>query len=212
MAILLVRHGQTDDNVRLVFQGQGGHGLNDRGREQARQLRDRLKNGPRLARVWASDLQRARETAEIVAEPMGLPVATDKQLREVDVGSWTGRDYADIERELPEEWAAWVLGLDVRRGGGETYSELGERLYAALDRIADEHAADPPEQHVLVVSHGAAIKCFAAKVLGLGDQGRAALGPVRNTSVMLLKRHSNKRFEIMLWNDTAHLGDPLHQL
>jgi probable phosphoglycerate mutase len=212
MAILLVRHGQTDDNVRLVFQGQGGHGLNARGREQAQELRDRLKGGPRLSRLWASDLERARQTAEIVAEPTGLPVALDKQLREVDVGNWTGRNYTDIERELPEEWAAWVLGLDVRRGGGETYAELADRLYAAMERIADEHAADPPGQHVLVVSHGAAIKCFAAKVLGLDNSGRAALGPVKNTSVTVLSRRSNKQFEILVWNDTAHLGDPLQEL
>ena len=130
--ILLARHGETADNARLVFQGQTGKGLNERGKAQARRLAERLRNDERLSKtIYASDLERAVETANAVASLSSREVVTDKDLREVDVGAWSQKSHAEIEALYPEEWAAWSAGLDVRRG---FHHSEGTRVHQSVAR------------------------------------------------------------------------------
>ncbi|CAN5825595.1 hypothetical protein BH11MYX4_BH11MYX4_41520 [soil metagenome] len=151
--LYLARHGETDDNARLVFQGQTGKGLNARGRAQARRLAERMHKS-RVSSIFTSDLERAVETSLIVGAACGVEPGMDPDLREVDVGLWSGKSHHEIRELYPEEWAAWSDGLDLRRGGGETYAELAARIERAVARICATDARDP----VLVVSHGGAIK------------------------------------------------------
>ena len=97
--ILLVRHGETFDNARQIMQGQTQGCLNETGREQARQVAQRLAQEP-VDVVVASDLQRAVQTAEIIAEPHGLTVVTTPLLRERDWGGFTGRFIPDLKGEV----------------------------------------------------------------------------------------------------------------
>ena len=97
--IYLVRHGETVDNARQIMQGQTQGTLNENGREQARQVAERLRDEP-IDVVVASDLHRAIETAEIIAAPHGLPVVTMPLLRERDWGSFTGRFIPDLRGEV----------------------------------------------------------------------------------------------------------------
>ena len=90
----LARHGETDDNANKVFQGQRGAGLNARGRAQAERLAARV--APSIDTIVSSDLQRARETAAIVAAAVKTEVVLDEGLREVDVGAWTGLSYEEV--------------------------------------------------------------------------------------------------------------------
>jgi len=183
-----------------VFQGQGGKGLNARGRAQAACLAARLSKNPPDG-IVASDLERAVETAKAVAEACGVPVALDPELREVDLGRWTGKSHEEIAELWPEEWAAWSQGLDVRRGGGETYAELADRVERALDRIAKANAG----KRILGVSHGGAIKSFVARVLGVSASGLRALAGVANAGITVLERDGAGRDRLHAWNDTAHL-------
>jgi probable phosphoglycerate mutase len=96
--ILLVRHGETIDNARQIMQGQTHGELNERGREQAQQVAQRLAS-ERVDAVVASDLHRAIQTAEIIAAPHDLPVMTTELLRERDWGSFTGRFIPDLKGE-----------------------------------------------------------------------------------------------------------------
>lgn len=96
--IYLVRHGETIDNARQIMQGQTQGELNEKGREQAQQVAERLANEP-IDAVVASDLHRAIQTAEIIAAPHGLPVRTTELLRERDWGSFTGRFIPDLRGE-----------------------------------------------------------------------------------------------------------------
>jgi broad specificity phosphatase PhoE len=198
--LLLARHGQTADNANLVFQGQTGRGLDARGRAQAGRLAERLRRWPPDA-LYASDLERAIETAEIVGEACGLVPRLDRDLREVDVGTWSGKSHDEIASLYPEEWAAWSAGLDARRGGGETYAELAARVEGALARIAAEHA----EKRVVVVTHGGAIKSFIAKILGVSGEGRRALLAVANAGLTVVELDPRGRARLGAWNDTAHL-------
>jgi probable phosphoglycerate mutase len=149
--ILLVRHGETDWNRERRWQGHADRPLNDTGRAQARELAERLAAEP-LEAIYSSDLARARETAEIVASRLGLPVGIDPRLREVDVGEWSGLTMAEVELRFP---AGIRRRLDGGTGWdrGETYEQMAERVVAALHDIAAAH-----DGRVLAVSHGGAMR------------------------------------------------------
>lgn len=199
--LLLARHGETDDNRRLVFQGQSGKALNALGRAQAKRLAERMRRNPPDVLV-ASDLERAHETARIVGEAVGLTPELDPELREVDVGTWTGKSHEEVQDLFPDEWNAWSSGIDVRRGGGETYGELSERIERALVRAATAYAG----KRVMLVSHGGSIKAYVAKMLGVSADGMRALAGVGNCGLTAIERDLRTgRSRLHAWNDTAHL-------
>lgn len=166
--ILLARHGETDWNAAGRWQGWADRPLTERGVAQARALADELASLALVA-VYASDLQRARATAEIVADRLGLPVSIDPRLREVDVGSWSGLTTEEARERFPAAYARW------RDGGegwddGETYEHMGERVVAAIHDVAAAHDGDS----VLVVCHGGAIRAVhaAAGAVTIAEQRR----------------------------------------
>jgi broad specificity phosphatase PhoE len=152
--IRLARHGETDDNVApFRFQGWRDTPLNDTGRHQAAELAEKVA-GDGIASLWASDLSRARETAEIVGERIGMVPALDRRLREGGRGRWEGFLMQDIERAEPERYAAWRRGgAEFRFPEGESLLEHQQRVTAALSEI---HAAGPLP--ALVVCHGGSIR------------------------------------------------------
>jgi 2,3-bisphosphoglycerate-dependent phosphoglycerate mutase len=148
--LILARHGETDWNRDGRFQGHADPPLNDRGRAQARALAALLDDDV-IEAIYSSDLRRAHETAQIVAERKGLPVIVDSHLRERDVGQWAGLTLAQIEERFPEQIRLWREGTI---SAGESRESLTERVVAAARRIALAH----PEGHVLVVTHGGAAR------------------------------------------------------
>ena len=148
--ILLVRHGETDWNLEHRVQGHTDVPLNETGHEQARVLAEHLATASLVA-IYASDLVRARDTAVIVAEVLGLDVTLDPDLREKDFGSWEGLTDVEILQRFPDA----VRG---RWGDGETTDAVTVRALAAIDRIRARHPAAP----VLVVSHGGPLRAILA--------------------------------------------------
>lgn len=147
-ALLLVRHGETDWNADGRLQGQTDRPLSDYGRRQARELAEQLAD-EELDAIYASDLARARETAEIVGERLGLPVALEPDLREKDWGTWEG--LTSVERDHVE----FV---------GESTEAHQERILRALRRISERH---PGDARVLVVTHGGSMRRVQTAALGL---------------------------------------------
>ncbi|HJU36658.1 MAG TPA: histidine phosphatase family protein [Gaiellaceae bacterium] len=145
--LLLVRHGETDWNADGRLQGQTDRPLSDFGRRQAQQLADELAD-EELEAIYSSDLSRARETAEIVGERLGLPVVLDPELREKDWGTWEG--LTAVERDRVE----FV---------GESTDAHQERMLRALRRIAANHSAG---DRVLVVTHGGSMRRVQTAALG----------------------------------------------
>jgi broad specificity phosphatase PhoE len=152
--ILLARHGETNDNIPPIrVQGFTDTPLNDTGRRQAAELAERLAHEP-IASLWSSDLSRARETAEIVGEKIGLGPRLDARLREANRGRWEGRRFIDIEREEPELYPAWRrAGEAFRFPGGESLRDQMDRVLACLRDISDTG-----ELPALVVCHGGSIR------------------------------------------------------
>lgn len=145
--LLLVRHGETDWNAEGRLQGHTDRPLNEHGRRQARVLAEELADLD-VAALYSSDLARALETAEIVAERLGLPVAVDADLREKNWGTWEGLTPSERER------VAYA---------GETTDGHRERTLRAVQRIADGN----PGRRVVVVTHGGSVRRVQAAVLGM---------------------------------------------
>ena len=153
--LLLARHGETNDNVEpLRFQGWTDTPLNDTGRRQAHELAAKIAADYEIDSLWASDLSRARETAEIVGAAIGRRPTLDPRLREGARGRWEGHLMVDIARAEPELYAAWRrAGADFRFPEGESLLVHQQRVLAAL---TDIHAAGPLP--ALVVCHGGSIR------------------------------------------------------
>ena len=170
--VLLARHGQSDWNAERRWQGHADRPLSARGREQAAALAERLADIA-LDGVYSSDLRRARDTARAVAEAQGLEVTELRELREVDVGSWSGLTRDEARDRFPEGFERWVNGGEGWEDG-ETYRELADRVVPAVLRIAAEHAGG----RVLVVGHGGSIRAVHAAALGVDVHAYRRLRPV----------------------------------
>jgi broad specificity phosphatase PhoE len=160
--IHLARHGETDWNRELRWQGHCDPPLNALGREQARALAELLA-GTGIAAVYSSDLRRASETAEIVAAGLQLPVRLDPALRELDVGSWSGQTLDELAARYPRAIVRWQATGERGWEGGESHEDMAGRVLAAIRSIAGDHAAE----EVLVVSHGGPIRALRALAAGL---------------------------------------------
>jgi len=157
--LLLVRHGQTPWNAAGRWQGHGDPGLSSLGREQAHRLAELLRQEPEAewTGVVASDLLRARETAEILAANLMLEIEVEPRLRELDVGAWTGLTRVEIESRDPETLAAFEAGEpSVRPGGGENRLEIRRR---ARDWIRELSRRSRGER-LIVVTHLGVIRAL----------------------------------------------------
>lgn len=170
--LLLARHGETDSNRERRWQGQLQTSLNDAGRAQALALGRELAADPPQA-VYCSDLDRARETAGLVAAELGLTARPDARLREADVGDLAGRSVA----ELPGDRVRPIDYLLAHRP--EIFEEMGSRVVGALREIAAAHEGG----RVLVVTHGGPIAAAWFACGGSSDErptvGNCHVLPIR---------------------------------
>ncbi len=176
--IYLSRHGETDWNAEGRWQGHTDKPLNDRGREQARALAETLR-GVGLEVIVASDLQRARETASIVAAVLGLAVDyVDPGLRERTIGVFEGLTREECERLHPEAWAAWIESKHPPPGA-EAHESLAERVTLAIGRAAERVGRE--DAAVLLVTHGGAMRA------ALGRAGHPLPTMIKNAAVWRLE-------------------------
>jgi broad specificity phosphatase PhoE len=159
----LVRHGQTDWNIEGRWQGQANPPLNIVGYEQAQALVKELA-GLEFEAIYSSDLQRATETALLIAKNKGLSVQTDSRLREINLGEWEGMLGTEIAQKYPAFWAERENNpLGSHPPGGESIMELARRVIPAMSEISEKHL----QGSVLVVSHGLALAVFLCHVHNL---------------------------------------------
>jgi broad specificity phosphatase PhoE len=201
--LILARHGETDWNLEGRYQGQADLPLNERGREEAKLLAERLRV-EKIEAIYSSDLARAYETAKIIAEALGQEVKTLESLREVDTGVWTGLTLEEVEKRYPEHLREWRADpLKVKRLEGESYLELFERTKAAIKEIVEVH----PEETALIVSHGGNIKCIVLDGLGVGaERGieMASRFAADNASLHILQ-YDGDQVVIETLNNRCHL-------
>jgi len=184
-SLFVARHGETDWNRVGRWQGNTDIPLSDVGRAQARALAERLR-GLGIAQVHASHLERARETAEIVATLLSVPtVAVDERLRERGFGCFEGLTRAECAERHPVAWERYLADRRSTPPDAEPQTAVEARVVAALTDIA-RMASDAGEA-TLVISHGGAIRTFIHAVTG------AAPPPLEN-GALFLARYDVDRF------------------
>jgi len=163
--VLLVRHGQTPTTGKVLPGRAPGLHLADRGREQADAVAARIAalNGPRrkVAAVYASPLERTRETAAPIGKALGLRVRQAKGLLEADFGDWTGAALKVLSKR-PEWRTVQRNPSGFRFPNGESFIEMQTRICTAIQRLRTAH----PGQTVVAVSHADPIKAAVAHALG----------------------------------------------
>lgn len=196
MRLLLIRHGQTPSNVlRRLDTAAPGPGLTDLGRTQAEALADRLV-GERVGRVLVSTLLRTKLTAEPFIRRHGLvPVVCDG-VREIQAGSLEGGTDLKRRRQYEDTFLAWASG-DVSRPmpGGPDGIAFFERFDAAIDQVVAWH-----EPTAIVVSHGAAIRCWTSRRVAGIDADFARSHPLPNTGIVDLVGAPG-RWHVEAWPD-----------
>ena len=181
--------------------------MSARGIVQAKYLGDFLKD-EQFTAVYSSDLLRAEKTAELVAAPHRLPVTTYAELREINFGEWEGHTYNEIIEQWPGEIEAFYESDGTMRArGGESFAEVEER---AMTKIRDILANHGDGDTVLVVSHGATIRCLIFGLLGL-KLTRVWCFQQFNTAFNIIDYYGTKNVMTVM-NSTRHLeGTEGHQ-
>lgn len=153
--LIVIRHGHSEANRDSIFGGNIDVPLTETGLQQARRMADFVLSNYKIDAVYASTLQRAWKTAQMVAAPLGLPVNKDARLREIHGGKLEGMYFADIELQYPVFFHAWHNDLGrVQTPDGENMPQLQQRGCAAFQEIAERN----PGKTVAIVSHRVLLK------------------------------------------------------
>lgn len=202
--VIAVRHGQTEWNAQSRIQGHTDIGLDTTGLRQARALGAALA-GAGLDAIYASDMARALQTAQAVADRTGLAVAADAGLRERGFGIFEGLTHAAVAERWPELALRWrrrdpAFGPE----GGEALADFYARAVACAERIAARH----PGQTIALVAHGGVLDCLyrAATRVDLRAPRSWQLG---NASINRLL-HTPQGLTLVGWADTGHLDGAVH--
>jgi alpha-ribazole phosphatase len=197
--ILLVRHGETDYNKKLRYQGHLDIDLNETGYDQAQKISKRIST-KEIDEIYSSDLKRARNTAELIAAPHNQKVRSREGLREINVGDWEGLNYDDLNKQYPELSRKWFDNpASVRLPGGEMLSEFQTRVVDSFEEIIDSSKGEK----IVVTAHGGTIRVWLAHLLKVPLNKNRQI-EIHNTSLSIVKVFDGYPV-IKLINSISHL-------
>jgi probable phosphoglycerate mutase len=201
--LYLVRHGATNLTAENRFSGASGADLSDEGRAQVTRLSERLRRED-VAAVYTSSLDRALETARILARPCGhLPQARDG-LREISHGHWEGLTRQEVEARFPDEYRMWDADpFTFAPQGGESGLAVLARALPVIREIVVAHQ----HQVVLVVSHKATLRLVLSSLLGFDARGYRDRLDQAPACLNIVDFKDPVRARLMLFNDTSHYAD-----
>lgn len=199
--LVFIRHGVTDWNVARRFQGCIDIALNAEGLAQARVTAERLADWP-LSAVYASDLGRARQTAEPIAQGLGLSVEIEPDLRERHYGLFEGCTHDELQRDHPEAYRHWRDRVPdyALPGGGESLVVLRARVLAQMHRLVAKHAG----QRIAAVTHGGVLDTIYRIATGLAPDAPRRF-ELNNASINRVG-WDGERFSVLDWGDVSHLA------
>lgn len=195
---IVVRHGETNENLDGILQGQSDTKLNALGLRQAQCVADRLKH-EHLDLIFSSDLSRASKTAGLIAEFHQLPVHPLHALREWDLGELQGRKVSELRDEFPDVMAAFRFENDVRVPGGESRCDFNQRVADCLDEMSERFDG----KRVLLVTHAGVLRAMFRHVVGPVSES-SCLPRTTNASISSF-RYSDGFWQLVCWNDASHL-------
>ena len=199
--IALIRHGETEWNRTSRWQGHTDIPLSAAGILQARCLSSRFEaETTKFHALYSSDLRRAMQTAEVLGLVQGLRPNPVKELRELDVGKWSGLYDHEVAARFPEEWRRVRADEDIPRGGGESMANLYTRAGSAFEAIAARHQ----DEKVGIVTHNGVIRALLVRIREMAINDCNDIGAIQNCSMTVVK-HAAGKWEVERFNDTTHL-------
>ncbi|WP_329386180.1 bifunctional RNase H/acid phosphatase [Streptomyces sp. NBC_01351] len=200
---VLLRHGETALTPQKRFSGSGGTDpeLSPAGRRQAAAVAEALAARGTVQGIICSPLRRCRETAQAVADRLGLDVTVEDGLREVDFGAWEGLTFAEVQERFPEDLQAWLDSPKAApTGGGESFMAATRRISATRDRLLAAHAG----RTVLLVTHVTPVKILVRLALGAPPEALFRM-ELSAASLSAVAYYADGNASVRLLNDTSHL-------
>lgn len=198
--LLIVRHGQTAWNVEHRLPGQlPGVALNENGRQQAARLAEALTVLP-ISAIISSPLERARDTAEIIAKGRDIPIQFEPDLMDTQIGNWAGQVIEEVSKNDPA-WKEYVRNPSVAPEGVETFPQVQQRVIAAVERWRKENIGPFP----VFVAHADVIKLLVAHYSGL-DASKAGTFHIDNASVSLIELENEQPPQVVAIGWSPHPG------
>lgn len=198
--VYLVRHAEAEGNVYRRCHGQYDSLLTPRGVEQLASLAERFSE-THLDAIYASDLYRARTTAHAVADPKGMSVRLRPLLREIDMGEWEDKTWAELSRTHPAQYAHWQIAhWNCVTPHGESPMQAGARMLGEVRQLAAQHEG----QIIAIFAHGTVIRMALSMVRGLAPEDSGEIGWGDNTCVAKLLFEESKD-TVEFWNDASHV-------
>lgn len=200
--LLLLRHGQTEHSAQRRYSGRAQLALTELGQRQAAAAAARLASIDGVRVVVSSPLPRAQQTAQPVADALGVPLSVHEGLIEADFGAWEGLTFAEASARDPDLHARWLTDTSVAPPGGESVDAVHPRVRRVRDQLITEHGAAT----VIVVSHVTPIKALLRMAL---DAGPSLLHRVHLdlASLSVAEFYSDGPALVRLVNDTSHLAN-----
>ncbi|MCX6045043.1 MAG: histidine phosphatase family protein [Chloroflexi bacterium] len=199
--LILVRHGETEANVRQVWQGSLDAPLTARGQEQVQataQYMAELDAQYPIDAFYVSPLARAQSTASAIAQNIHLNPTIEHDLREFDLGDWEGRSFLDL-KEKENLWERWRVEPSFTPPNGESPYSFNRRAVAIFEHLAILH----PEKTVLVVTHGGLICNLLATWFGTGPGDWMRWEP-HNCAISIVQVEAGQRQAVVV-NSIVHL-------
>lgn len=198
--IIIIRHGETEWNKTGRFQGHSDVPLSAEGRAQAAALGKNLVVD-HVDAIYASDLTRAMETAAPLAQRFGLEVISDPLLRELNFGSWEGRNFNDVNAENPDVMKTFYNDPErVNIPDSEPFPEFQRRVARRVREIVAQERG----KRIVIVSHGASIRILFADILSMPIRSIWHVSQL-NTAVNKVRFEDDGFAVVTLMNDTSHL-------
>lgn len=177
--LIMLRHGETEYNATGRMQGHLDTHLSARGIEQAQRVAEYLRTVG-IGRIISSDLTRAKDTAQAIADELGMSFETDSRLRETNLGDWQGKSHGEVDDAHPGARAIWRHDASWAPPAGESRLEVAGRARAVVEEQMAEF--EEWDSHpLLLVAHGGTISALTSNLLGLDVRQYPLLSGLGNT-------------------------------
>lgn len=199
--LYLIRHGESEWNILSKVQGQNNVNLTKKGIEQAAKAAERLSK-EKIDEIYSSDLDRAYDTAKIIADKLKLDVKKLQELREIKFGVWEGLTSSEIKENYKNEHMIWMTEPHkLQLPEAERLIDVQERMLKGVNKLMKENK----DKNILIVSHGSAIKALILGILDidLSSYNKISIGNVGLTII----EYRDYSPVIGVLNDTSHLKE-----
>ncbi len=196
----LIRHGETEMNVKNIFRGRLEIPLNENGKNQIKSLGEVLKNKG-IEIIYSSPLKRSIMSAEILSKSIGRDFYSMEEFNNINLGIWQGMEKEMVKEKFPKEWERWINDTDnFKIEGGETLKDIRDRIDTGFKKLLKKK-----EKKIAIVTHRSILKVIFAYILQI-EKNYFWKFYFDNGSYSILKHSEERGFQVRGLNINTHLS------